>query len=240
MEKSDQMCIAGGRVEDLTATKAPHITSQSSDRTMVRRVMTHDHLFYQGDERDFIYVVQSGWVKLYRTLIDGQRQVVGFANPGSILGLESDGEHTSGCEAITAATVRAIPVSRLAEVCRQDAAFAEHILRQIGRQLGAAQAQLATVGAQSADQKLATFLLSIADLCNVSPAGDFDLPMRRGDMAEFLGLRLETISRKMSDFQRRGWITMTSLYHCRLVRREVLEDLAAGGDLEDATMLRVS
>ena len=59
-------------------------------------------------------------------------------------------------------------------------------------------------------------------------------------MAEFLGLRLETISRKMSDFQRRGWITMTSLYHCRLVRREVLEDLAAGGDLEDATMLRVS
>lgn len=82
------MCIAGGRVEDLTATKAPHITSQSSDRTMVRRVMTHDHLFYQGDERDFIYVVQSGWVKLYRTLIDGQRQVVGFANPGSILGLK--------------------------------------------------------------------------------------------------------------------------------------------------------
>jgi CRP-like cAMP-binding protein len=129
-------------------------------------------------------------------------------------------------QAITAATVRAIPVSHLAEVCRQDAAFAEHILRQIGRQLGAAQAQLATVGAQSADQKLATFLLSIADLCNVSPAGDFDLPMRRGDMAEF---RLRGTIRARCRFCLPRLDHHDLAHHCRLVRREVLEDLAAGG-----------
>jgi hypothetical protein len=51
-------------------------------------------------------------------------------------------------------------------------------------------------------------------------------------MAEFLGLRLETVSRKMTEFQRRGWIAMTSLYHCRLKRRDLLEDLAAGGEAE--------
>jgi CRP-like cAMP-binding protein len=60
--------------------------------------------------------------------------------------------------------------------------------------------------------------------------------MRRGDMADFLGLRLETVSRKMSDFQRRGWIRMLSLYRCKILRRALLQELAQGGDLggEDA------
>jgi hypothetical protein len=58
--------------------------------------------------------------------------------------------------------------------------------------------------------------------------------MRRGDMAEFLGLRLETVSRKMSEFQRRGWIEMTSLYHCRIARRHTLQELAQGGACSDA------
>lgn len=128
--------------------------------------------------------------------------------------------------------VRAIPIGRVVEICLRDGALADQLLRQVGRQLGAAQAQLAAIGAQSAEQKLATFLLTISDLCETQPDGSFDLPMRRGDMAEFLGLRLETVSRKMTEFQRRGWIAMTSLYHCRLKRRDLLEDLAAGGDAE--------
>ena len=89
--------------------------------------------------------------------------------------------------------------------------LANQILQQISRQLGAAQAQLAIIGAQSAEQKLAAFLLSVADLSDESHDREFDLPMRRGDMAEFLGLRLETVSRKMTEFQRRGWIKLTSL-----------------------------
>ena len=99
-----------------------------------------------------------------------------------------------------------IPIARVTEICLRDGKLADQLLRQVGRQLGAAQAQLAAIGAQSAEQKLANFLLTIADLCDVQADGSFDLPMRRGDMAEFLGLRLETVSRKMSEFQRRGWI----------------------------------
>ena len=62
--------------------------------------------------------------------------------------------------------------------------------------------------------------------------------MRRGDMAEFLGLRLETVSRKMTEFQRRGWISMTSLYHCRIIRRDVLQELAQGGETDDFEPIR--
>ena len=225
------MCIAGGRIDALTA-QAPR---RPDDRrgAHLRKVLAHDHVFYESDDRECIFVVESGWVKLYRTLIDGQRQVVGFANAGSILGLESEDIHLNGCEAITPVTVRCIPASSLADICLVDIKLAQQLLRQVGRQLGAAQAQLAAIGTQSAEQKMATFLLSVADLCDATQGGEFDLPMRRGDMAEFLGLRLETVSRKMTEFQRRGWIEMTSLYHCRIVRRALLQKMAQGGEPEE-------
>lgn len=226
------MCIAGGRIENLQRRDAG-MSDATRAKHSQQRYAAHSHLYYEGDARASIYIVESGWVKLYRTLIDGQRQIVGFANAGSILGFESDAEHLNGCEAITEVAVRAIPVGRIKELCRTDSNFGDLLLGQVGRQLGAAQAQLAAVGVKSAEQKLATFLLSIADLCEESADGDFDLPMRRGDMAEFLGLRLETVSRKMTEFQRRGWIRIASLYHCRLVRREALEELADGGEMTD-------
>jgi len=228
------MCIAGGSISGLVSAK-----DQAAPRpAALKTIPAHEHVFFEGDARDSLYVVESGWVKLYRTLVDGQRQIVGFANKGSILGLESDAEHSNGCEAITPVTVRVIPIARVTEICLRDGKLADQLLRQVGRQLGAAQAQLAAIGAQSAEQKLANFLLTTSNLCDVTPDGQFDLPMRRGDMAEFLGLRLETVSRKMSEFQRRGWIRMTSLYHCVIVRRDILEELAAGGEAEDVRTLR--
>ena len=233
------MYIAGGMIQEIhgAGSRAAGAMAPASPG---HEVSAREHLFFEGDVRDRIYIVESGWVKLYRTLIDGQRQVVGFANSGSVLGIESDMLHLNSCEAITDVVVRSIPASRLNGICKNDPALAEQILRQIGRQLGAAQAQLATIGAQSAEQKLATFLLSIAHLCEVSLDQEFDLPMRRGDMAEFLGLRLETVSRKMTEFQRRGWIKLTSLYHCRLLQRHVLEELAQGGEADSAQMLRTA
>jgi CRP/FNR family transcriptional regulator len=223
------MCITGGyRIDfDCTAREAP----STGWRQTVRRA-PGDHLFYEGDDRTHIFVIETGWVKLYRTLIDGQRQVVGFSNGGTVLGLESERTHANGCEAITQVTVRAIPANRLSEICDSDPHLARQLLWQVGRQLGAAQAQLTAVGSQSADQRLATFLLAVADHGGASAADEFDLPMRRGDMADFLGLRLETVSRKMSDFQRRGWIRMTSLYRCRILRRSVLRELAEGAVVE--------
>lgn len=225
------MCIAGGRINP--NINRPLRKTEEARTTQIRHIGAHEHLFYEGDDRDCVYVVESGWVKLYRTLIDGQRQVVGFANAGSILGLECEDTQANGCETITPVTVRSIPARSLTDICIREPQLAEQLLRQVGRQLGAAQAQLATVGAQSAEQKLATFLLTVSDLCDATHGGEFDLPMRRGDMAEFLGLRLETISRKMTEFQRRGWIKMTSIYHCRITRRHVLQELAQGGEAED-------
>jgi CRP-like cAMP-binding protein len=228
------MCIAGGNVIDIAKTNRAPAGFNEMQRQPLRNLSHHEHLYFEGDARTQIFIVAAGWVKLYRTLMDGQRQVVGFASAGSILGLEAEGVHVNACEAITPVCVRAIPVGRISELCAADGAFAEQMLLQIGRQLGAAQTQLATVGAQTSEQKLATFLLSICRLNGKGGCDEFDMPMRRGDVAEFLGLRLETVSRKITEFQRRGWISMTSLYHCRITNRAALEELALGGTIENS------
>jgi CRP/FNR family transcriptional regulator len=230
------MCISGGNIIDFERSGAGGWAVADKARS-IRQVPAHQHLFYEGDERTHLFVIESGWVKLYRTLIDGQRQVVGFCNGGSILGMEGGDDHSNSCEAVTPLKVRAIPVGRIPELCVRDPELAGQLLRQMGRQLGSAQAQLTTVGAQSADQKLATFLLAFANY-GASEDGEFDLPMRRGDIAEFLGLRLETVSRKLSEFQRRKWVRMTSLYRCRILDRGALESLAEGGEPDEVNYAR--
>lgn len=230
------MCINGGALIDLDQSVVGWI---ACDPGGMRQVAAHQHLFFEGDQRTHLYIVESGWAKLYRTLVDGQRQVVGFCHAGAVVGIEGGDTHANGCEAVTPLRVRSIPVKRLAELCARDPQLAVQLIGQVGNQLGATQAQLTSVGAQSADQKLATFLLAVADVSDGRDQ-EFDLPMRRSEMAEFLGLRLETVSRKMSDFQRRKWVKMISMYRFRVLNRRALECLAEGGDMEDAGYANVA
>jgi CRP-like cAMP-binding protein len=190
-------------------------------------MQTGEILFREGDERRRIFVVESGWLKLTRTLSDGQRQIVGFPTRGAILGFESPLEYPNDCEALTVAAVHSFPVSTIIELC-QEPRFAEKLLRQVGVQLGMAQTHLASVGPQSAAQKTAAFLTSVADACAAADGEEFTLPMLRGDIGDFLGLRLETVSRTFSSFRQRGWIAMSALYRCRITNRRVLTMLAVG------------
>ena len=123
------MCINGGSVIDFDRSRGAWA---SSDPGGVRQIAAHTHLFFEGDARDRIYIVESGWVKLYRTLIDGQRQVVGFANSGSVLGIESDTQYSNSCEAITDVVIRPIPASRLNGICKNDPALADQVLKHDG------------------------------------------------------------------------------------------------------------
>lgn len=221
------MCIAGGNIIDLDIARGQRPGSCGGpDRS--QKFEPHAHLFFEGDSRRSIHIVQRGWVKLYRTLIDGQRQVVGFANEGAVLGMEAGTEHCNSCEAIAEVVTRTIPVSQLGALIAEEPELGMRLLQQVGAQLEAAQAHLVTVGAQTAEQKLASFLLAIARQAANAGVHEFDLPMRRGEMAEFLGLRLETVSRKMSDFQKRGWIHMTSMYRCCIKQPGILNQLAEG------------
>jgi CRP-like cAMP-binding protein len=212
-----------------TAMRGPGplgIGPSRSQAGQCRTLQTGEHLFHEGDERRRIFVVETGWLKLTRILRSGQLQVVGFPTMGAILGLESQSEFLNDCEALTPAVVHSFLPASFLELCCRSPRSAGALIQRVGAQLGAAQAQLAAVGAQSAPQRVASFLISMSDLSGDAADEEFALPMLRRDIGGFLGLRLETVSRVISDFRRRGLIRMNSLHRCRITNRHVLSALA--------------
>ena len=166
-----------------------------------------EELFAEGDEADCFYQVVSGAVRSYKLLSDGRRQIDAFHLPGDIFGLEAGAEHRFSAEALGNASVIAYRRSRLAALIQDDPAFRDKIMSSTLRSLERAQDHMMLLGRKTAQEKLATFLLDLAQrIC-----GDdehLELPMQRSDIADHLGLTIETVSRTLTQFARSGLIRL--------------------------------
>jgi CRP/FNR family transcriptional regulator len=201
-----------------------------TERSVRRRVEPRCHVYLEGDQRAFLYEIESGVVKLYRTLANGDRQVVAFLGAGDLFGFEPGDEHLTTAEAVTPVELSSYSLPLVQQLCAAEPGLCDLLLREAARQLILAQAQLVAIGAQSATERVAGFILALWR-SRATRGGDVvDMPMRRSDLAEFLGLRLETVSRVMSDLNRRGIIKLVSTYRLQVLRPAVLQAL---GDSED-------
>lgn len=183
----------------IPATKAP---------TGIQMVLAKgEELFAEGDEADFFYQVVSGAIRSYKLLSDGRRQIDAFHLRGDIFGLEAGSEHRFSAEAVGDATVIAYRRNRLSALIEDDAAFRDRIMTATLRSLERAQDHMLLLGRKTAQEKMATFLLDMAERLS----GDnehFDLPMQRSDIADHLGLTIETVSRTLTQFARSGLIRL--------------------------------
>jgi CRP/FNR family transcriptional regulator len=165
-------------------------------------------VFAQEEMTTSFYNLLEGVMRLYKLLPDGRRQIVGFALPGDFLGMTTSARHTFSADAIG-------PVA----VCRfSRASFARfiedkpHLLRRINelavRELSQAQDHMVLLGRRSAEEKVATFLIGWRDrLVQLKgPMKTVPLPMSRQDIADFLGLTIETVSRTLTKLERDGVI----------------------------------
>jgi CRP/FNR family transcriptional regulator len=162
--------------------------------------------FAQEDMTTSFYNLVDGVMRLYKLLPDGRRQVVGFALPGDFLGMANDGHHGFSADAIGA-----VIVCRFSWVAF--AHFAEdkpHLLRRINelvvRELNEARDHMVLLGRRSAEEKVATFLIGWRDrLVQLKgPSDTVPLPMSRLDIADYLGLTIETVSRTFTKLEREG------------------------------------
>ena len=175
-------------------------------------------IFGDNEPAEYLYKVVSGTVRTYKILSDGRRQVGGFYLPGDIFGLEFADEHTLSAEAITDAKVLVIKRSALTALAGSNAAVARQLVAFTGRELRRVQDRILLL-IKSAQERVASFLLEMAER---APAGNaIDLPMSRQDIADYLGLTIETVSR-----------TLTSLESCAAIevpssRRIVLRNQSA-------------
>jgi len=164
-----------------------------------------EELFAEGDEADCFYQVVSGAIRSYKLLSDGRRQIDAFHLPGDIFGLEAGTDHRFFAEALGKASVVAYRRSRLASLIQDDPTFRDKIMSSTLRSLERAQDHMLLLGRKTAREKLATFLLDLAQrICG----GDerLELPMHRSDIADHLGLTIETVSRTLAQFARSGLI----------------------------------
>ncbi len=166
-----------------------------------------EELFAESDDAEFFYEVVSGSVRSYKLLSDGRRQIDAFHLPGDIFGLEAGSEHRFSAEAVGDVTVIAYRRSRLSALIQEDARFGDRIMNATLRSLERAQDHMLLLGRKTAQEKMATFLLDMADRLS-DDHEHFELPMQRSDIADHLGLTIETVSRTLTQFARSGLIEL--------------------------------
>ena len=154
----------------------------------------NEEIFGEGEPAEFIYKIRSGCIRAYRTLNDGRRQVDAFYIPGDVFGLEAREFHNVSAEAVT--RCRADIIGRKALMARvvSEVAMANHLLALTGLELHRAQNHNLIL-LKGAHERMVGFLLDMAKRQN--NIREIDLPMTRGDIADYLGLTTETVSRML-------------------------------------------
>jgi CRP-like cAMP-binding protein len=174
-------------------------------------------IFGEDEPAEYLYKVVSGNVRTYKILSDGRRQVGGFYLPGDIFGLEFADEHSLSAEAITDCKVLVVKRSALNALAGRDASVAQQIFALTGRELLHFQDRVLLL-IKSAQERVATFLLEMAQHASGNVV---ELPMSRQDIADYLGLTIETVSRTLSALETAAVIEVATS------RRIVLRNRAA-------------
>ena len=197
---------------------------------IVRRVEAKGHLFREGDAKSHVYKIVSGAVCLYTVLTDGRRQIIDFALEGDVIGLGFAPVEACNAQAIGPTRVRCLPVEVLLKAARQNPKVALRICEALARELVATREHLLCVGQRGATERIAAFL-AILSRRNEIRGGDprtIQLPMPRVDIADFLGLTIETVSRTLTKMRSRGLIEIHKVTTIRLRNIGELTRLADG------------
>ena len=167
-------------------------------------------LFWEGDRADHVYLVVDGIVRTCRFFADGRRQIVRFAFPGDLMANTNTESYRCTAEAVTPLTVLALPRSAFNEQIEGLACLRRLVTDKILSELDERRSQVLLLGRMNAAERVAQFLVMLADHGDGEPADPIELPMSRADMADYLGLTVETVSRVLSRFKREGKIRMPS------------------------------
>lgn len=191
-----------------------------------------EHLFEEGDSAKQVFLVESGHVCVYRLMADGRRQIVDFAYPGDIIGLGALAEHDANAMATERTRVQCYHATALNKIARQDTNFGSCLFAALSKQLHSAHEMLLTVGRRTAPERLAAFLIDLARRKSQTGenASEIVLPMSRADIADYLALTIETVSRTFSKFRAQGLIKIEQNILITIIDADALEDLAKGSN----------
>jgi CRP/FNR family nitrogen fixation transcriptional regulator len=180
-------------------------------------------IYGEGNPAEMFFKVVSGVVRTCTFLGNGRRQIDAFYVPGDLFGFETGQEHRLTAEAVCPAVLIAYPCRGVAILAASNAQLAHQLRYFAIRSLVQAQEHLALLDRNSATERVASFLI---DWTTCFPAQDIvTLPMARLDIADYLGLTIETVSRTLSRLQKRGLIALPNIRQVKLLDPAGLGDL---------------
>jgi len=182
----------------------------------------NEEIFGENEPAEYVYKVTKGAVRTYKILCDGRRQIGGFHLPGDIFGLEFGNEHQFSAEAINRTTVTVIRRSAVVSLAQRDCEAARELWNFTGRELYRIQERMMLL-VKSAQQRVACFLLEMSERLAATDA--IELPMSRQDIADYLGLTIETVSRTLTQLVSDHAIGLPSSRHIVLRNRSALHRL---------------
>lgn len=182
-------------------------------------------IFAEDETAEYIYKVASGAVRLSKLLSDGRRQIGAFYLPGDIFGLEAGEVHAFSAEAVVDAQIVLVKRSALIAEAVRNGEMARQLWGQTVSHLQRAQSHMLLLGRKNAQERIAAFLMEMASRLETS--GSVELPMSRQDIADYLGLTIETVSRTLTQLERDGLISIP------VSRRIMLNDRTALSDMND-------
>lgn len=190
---------------------------------MATHVSQDLEIFGEGEPADHVYKVVSGAVRGLRLLSDGRRQICEFYLPGDVFGVEPGGDHLMTAEALKDTV---LVVARRSTVGREDDGPDVRELWSLAMtQLRRSHDHVLTLGRRSASERVANFLLDLAE--RIGDGEHLELPMSRQDIADYLGLTIETVSRTLTQLQSSGLIKFSSCRSVDLCRHRALIEIAA-------------
>ncbi|GBQ13239.1 cAMP-binding transcriptional regulator [Swaminathania salitolerans LMG 21291] len=187
----------------------------------------------EGQPAEDFFIVTSGHAKLFSLMPDGRRQITGFANTGQFLGLASGKTYAFSAEALDALTLCRFSRSGLSTLRRDFPALENRLMEEASRELVQAQSRMLLLGRKTARERLASFLVEQHHLqsgLDHRPPSDrtLTLPMSRTDIADYLGLTIETVSRTLNALQREHLIVIRFVTLITLLDLAALEAMARG------------
>ena len=174
----------------------------------------NDYLYHDGDKAVAMYAVRSGCIKTMTESANGDEQIVGFHMPGELFGFDGfgEGEHTCNAVALESSSVCELPLDKLESLCHEVPGLQRQMRRIMGKEVTADHKLLLLLGKMTAEERLASFLLSMSKRMQERhwSASEFNLTMPRQDIANYLGVAVETVSRLFAAFQNEKIIEVES------------------------------
>ncbi len=185
-------------------------------------------LFCEGDDAKYIYEIVEGVVRTSKLLFDGRRQILSFGYPGDLVGLSHDCFYHSDCEAVCDVKLRVHHKNACNTSIETEPEFGKKLLKFAAAEVNNMQEHFIMLGRKSATEKVASFLAALLDRVGEKDRSRtcFDLPMCRSDIADFLGLTIETISRTLTRLRADGVIELPKKHRVCVRNPAILRALA--------------